>query len=336
MRKKIRYIAIILSILVILGMLTGCQDELLDGSELDMSKLGPNEKYVKANTIYKSLRRGEEYLDAKYEYDKYGNVVKKIDYNKNGEVIKEYTWKYDKQGNVLEEIREGNDFSLRFVYRYNDKNQRIKWRTQTKSGRNIKGADYRYWDNGNLKYRKRMNYFDLGEIEEINYNEQGEPINGKITTPNGEEIKIEYIIKRYKNNKRKKQIRKEIYNGETVASTITEYNKEGQKVKSVSNGRRINTWYEWQYDDRGNIIKFTVKDEDGKVEEWEEYKYNDNGNKIEEKEYEVKENEKVELYFWTVENYDKNGNHLSWHVKSEKGKIISIGKNEFKKIEVIN
>jgi len=316
-------------------MLTGCQDKLLDGSELDMSKLGPNEKYVVAATIYKSLKRGEKYLDKKYQYDRYGNRVKEINYNENGEIIEERIWKYDKQGNVLEEIRDTNDSYLRFVYRYNDKGQRIKWRTKNKSGYNIKGADYRYWDNGNLKYRKRINYYNLGEIEKINYNKQGEPIGGKIITSNDEEIKIEYVIERYKNGGRKKQIRKEIYNGETVASTITEYNEKGQKIKSISNGRRINTWYEWRYDNRGNKIKFIVKDEDGQIEEWKEYKYNEDGIRIQEKEYQVEKDGTAELDSWIVENYDKDRNYLSWYFKNEAGKIISKGKNKFKKIEVM-
>ena len=318
---------------MILVVITGCQDELLDGSELDMSKLGPNEKYVVATTIYKNLKRGEKYLDKKYQYDRYGNRVKEINYNKNGEIIEKRIWKYDKQGNVVEEIRDTNDSYLHFVYRYNDKGQRIKWRTKNKSGYNIKGADYRYWDNGNLKYRKRINYYNLGEIEKINYNKQGEPMGGKIITSNDEEIKIEYVIERYKNGGRKKQIRKEIYNGETVASTITEYNEKGQKIKSISNGRRINTWYEWRYDNRGNKIKFIVKDEDGQIEEWKEYKYNEDGNQIEYKRFFINSNKK-ELFSWIVSNYNNAGIIINKKFKNKNGEVTSIWTNKFDKIKI--
>ena len=334
MKRKLIFLLVIPSLMI----LVGCQDDgLLNGSELDMSALGENKKYVVAKTIYKSLKRGENYLSEENEYDQYGNLIKRVNYNEKGEIVMEEKWKYDKGGNLLKKTEEEKTSYLHFIYKYNDQGKRTKWRTKNKTGDVIVGADYRYWGNGELKYRKRINYYNLGQKEEVYYDKKGNPKKGEIKVENGKKINIKYQISYYDNGNKKKQIKEKVYNNEVIESEVIKYNKAENKILRKGNGQfggMINTWYEWEYDNEGNKIKFIVKNEDGKIEEYEEYSYDENGNTVETKEFFVEDDGKKELFFWKLTIYNDKGIILKKIAKNSDGKITSIWENKFKIINV--
>jgi len=317
-------------------MLTGCQDKLLDGSELDMSKLGPNEKYVVAARIYENIETGEEYVKRKYEYDKYGNMIKQTSYNVKVYNSKEpkkliKRWEYDKHGNMLKRVFTGWQYFYQ-EYSYNSQGQKIGYIKKDKNGETVEEAEFEYWQNGNLKHEKIEDF--LGRRKEIFYNQQGDPKEGLIISTEGKKIELKYKIDYYPNGNKKKKVKEAVYNGETIKTEVSDYNKEGKKIEHIEKeGNTISYWCEQEYNKNGDLVKFISKDKNGRIKKYKEYKYDVNGNKIRYLEKRRIDNE-LTLTGWTESKFKKNKYELFTRFKKRNGDIFQVFKYKYKRIKV--
>ena len=319
--------------------LLGCQNEvLLDGSELDMSKLGENEKYVVAKTIYKDLEKGAEYVFAEYEYDQYGNKIKKINYSGNDN--SKYTikkWEYDSKGNLLEYIVDSRKSDaylktyVKYEYKYNNQGKKIKETKKNRHDEILKEINFQYWPNKNL--RSKITKFNSGNIIEIFYDKLGDPKKGIVFTNDGIQGNIKYQVEYYDDGKKKIQ-KNIIYKGKIIKSKTEYYNKQKKKIKVLDRKRKkINGWYEWEYNNQGKKTKFVVKNKKGKIKKYTKYKYDNNGNKTRyEKNY--IENGEIDSSGYTKYKYDGDGNLLLIKWMSRNDEIEAILKEKFKKINI--
>jgi len=96
------------------------------------------------------------YKDNYEEYDKKGNTILKINYNKDGSVKKRTTFKYDSFNNLTEEIvEEGNPVKkTSYSYKYNSDGKKTSEIVKNEEGKTIKRITYSY-DSKKLRTEKQ-------------------------------------------------------------------------------------------------------------------------------------------------------------------------------------
>jgi hypothetical protein len=149
-------------------------------------------------------------------------------------------------------------------------------------------------------------YYDReGAIKEIiHYNEHGDII--KTEKPSGSAYTYEYEYDDYG-----KKISGIEYNDNELDHRMKyEYDNQGNMIKYTlySHNGSISYIKEYEYDEQNNLIKFVYCDEDGTIEQKEEYQYDNKGNQIEQKIYENKDEiSDVKKY-----EYDERGNVIKY------------------------
>ena len=335
-----------------LFLLVGCEGKLLEYTELDESKLKANEKYVMVKWLYEEKIKYSDSpkkikgISNVWEYDKKGRPIKMYRYNKKREKELEEEWEYNNEGRRVYYRSSGYSERLEYDKAGREKKRNVRWGDEK--------IDTEYWkDENSVKklpiiinnvYRikregiKREKIVKRnGSINIIEYDKKGEVISSIYSSPRQkEDAKTKFERTYYKNGKKKKEIIKIVHNGEVIKKEIREYDKRGDKILDrTPKGGMVVSWYEYEYNDDGNSIKFISKDKDGEIEYWKEYKRDKKGNRIEEKEYKIdKKTGEVYIYDWTEYKYDLNGDKAVIIEKTGSGEIRIISKGLYKKIKI--
>ncbi len=122
------------------------------------SKKDLRESSVKSRLTQKvvSVDGNDKKVNDEYEeYDKHGNVVLKIDYNKEGNPKVKTSYKYDKFNKLSEEleINEKEGKITKTSYFYDASNNKVKEVVIDKDGNKLKITEYKY--DKNLKIERR-------------------------------------------------------------------------------------------------------------------------------------------------------------------------------------
>ena len=108
-------------------------------------------------TVYSSDEKSEPRKDAYTAFDKDGNTIEKIDYNKDGTIRRRETAKFDSKGNTLEETsfeakneKESKDSNnnKKTTYKYNAGDDKTEENVFDGEGKLIKKTVYTYNRNG--------------------------------------------------------------------------------------------------------------------------------------------------------------------------------------------
>ena len=106
-------------------------------------------------TTYNGDEKSEPKKDSYTAFDKDGNTIEHIDYNKDGSIRKKETAKYDNNGNLLEEStyeskseKDSKDNNKKVSYKYNSSNDKTEENVYDGDGKLIKRTVYTYNRNG--------------------------------------------------------------------------------------------------------------------------------------------------------------------------------------------
>ena len=195
------------------------------------------------------------------EYDGNDNETKSISYDASGKVVYGYGYEYDEDGKKTK----------RLSY---DENGEIKSYTT-----------YEYDEKGNLI--KEENFDAAGALQEYyvyECDEDGYILKETRYDANGVKRSCtEYFENTTNENKYfgSKQRRSESYDSDGSLSGITEYNRNGDIVKSEQYiSGKLYGIEEREYDESGNLIKSSSYDADRKFTGYSVYGYNESGKRI--------------------------------------------------------
>lgn len=239
-----------------------------------------------------------------YEYDSQGNTIKKIGYDRYGNMSTYEEW--DSLGNELKRIRYTEDGLEKQseIHEYDEHGNILKW---------IKGADlgvdyyctYEYDEQGNLLSCVQDSVYDDDYSIEYTYDDDGNCIKKVYRKPRDYVEEYEYF---YDDLGRLTYATTHQYDNEYNYETETkyEYDENGNKISVVEsnlNGsviRRSN----YEYLENGEQRKYIVYDGDGNIIEWDEDIYDNDGKLIESIYY---ERLMANLDYKTEYTYDSNG-----------------------------
>ncbi|MDE7223374.1 MAG: hypothetical protein K2O34_06300, partial [Acetatifactor sp.] len=223
------------------------------------------------------------------QYNESGQVTLDATYNGFGKCIWEHIWIYDDGGAVIKQNTGYYGKDYRYYEAEYDSYGNITLKCNYDKYGSLQGVDryeYQYDENGNMLARK--DFYINGDGEEFItweavYDESGELIS---LHDYGHGVLERQIESEYDENGKLRRRWAGFYNN--VRETAV-YNIDGD-------------WLEEEYDDQGNMIKYSVYcyNEDGELElDWrEEYQYDSAGNEI------------------SCRRFDKNG-ELDWSRKAE-------------------
>lgn len=115
---------------------------------------------IKSTTEWVTLNNGEDKSEARKDtytaFDKDGNTIEKIEYNKDGSIKKRETAKYDAKGNILEESsfesksdKENKDSNTKkVIYKYNAANDKTEESVFDGDGKLVRRTVFTYNRNG--------------------------------------------------------------------------------------------------------------------------------------------------------------------------------------------
>lgn len=274
-------------LLFVFFMITGCDELVYKGNDLDELHLTGSVKQLKEND-YKGVGKERTLLTSSIrDFNENGNVVsdyrykgKKLDYN--------VTCKYNKDGKIAtKRIYQGDSIILQLTWTY-DKQRLVKFEDAKKNGF-IETTSYFYDDNGNcikklinstwvmdktlIRNRFVENLYDESNrcvemkeytdydndtiIKYYEYNNNGNLVVEKIVNANGS--KQMKRMKYYRNGIMKEE---KLINGfDDEISEIKYFDQRGNLQKIEYYGNKIlqsKKVFEYKYDDKGNWIMMTT------------------------------------------------------------------------------
>ena len=277
-------------------------------------KYTPSGRFAEVNSIARYNHEGtEEELSTKaiFEYDEKGRVVKN-EIIQNEKSVQNIEIKYDEKARTI--TMEGErQFSYDSVYKsvaaYDENWKMIKRESFDKNGKLIQLSEYdtngnvtkfiSYDENGGIKSHtvyeydkkgtliKESSYDGNGTVEDYTVYENDE--NGyilKYTRYDANGVKkhcTEYFENTTNENKyfSGKERRSESYSSDGSLSGITEYNRNGDVVKSEQYiSGKLYGIEEREYDESGNLIKSSSYDANRKFTGYSIYGYNESGKRI--------------------------------------------------------
>ena len=282
-------------------------------------KYTPSGRFAEVNSIARYNHEGtEEELSTKaiFEYDEKGRVVKNEIFQ-NEKSVQNIEIKYDEKARTI--TMEGErQFSYDSIYKrittYDEDWKMIKEEGFDKNEKLIRLSEYdkngnvtkfiSYDENGEVKSYTAYEYDEKGNlIKEASYDATGAlqvyyvyecDENGYIlkeTRYDANDVKrscTEYFENTTNENKyfSGKERRSESYSSDGSLSGITEYNRNGDVVKSEQYiSGKLSGIEEREYDESGNLIKSSSYDADRKFTGYSVYGYNESGKRIKISEY---------------------------------------------------
>ena len=282
-------------------------------------KYTPSGRFAEVNSIARYNHEGtEEELSTKaiFEYDEKGRVVKNEIFQ-NEKSVQNIEIKYDEKARTI--TMEGErQFSYDSIYKrittYDedwkmikeegfDKNEKLIHLSEyDKNGNETKSISYD--ENGEVKSYTAYEYDEKGNlIKEASYDAAGalqvyyvyeydeDGYILKETRYDANDVKrscTEYFENTTNENKyfSGKERRSESYSSDGSLSGITEYNRNGDIVKSEQYiSGKLYAIKEMEYDESGNLIKSSSYDADRKFTGYSVYGYNESGKRIKISEY---------------------------------------------------
>ena len=268
-----------------------------------------------------------------WNFDLNGNEIDKISLTKNDQQDARYLSSYDNQNNLIKkEIYNADNVLIhRSTYRYDDRNNKIWWKsTNWTPGllwRKEKSVTYSY------NYDERNNQVE--EIHHLNkifsrikrvtftyrYDHLGNMIEENWYNPDGSfDTKFTY---RYDENGNK--IEWNIYNNNNVLNgkSVFIYDKGGNKIeeKRFNADGEITSIFRFKYDENGNELKSCCVNSDKFLQEVHESHYDDKGNIIKEV-WQKAENSDYRNYSYIYDDFDNHGNWLRRTVYLDENKPI--------------
>lgn len=230
-------------------------------------------------------------------HDPYLKVKKTIAYDKDGYTLYRYEYEYDQYGNEIKliEINEDNSKSEYVtMYEYNANKQITKMRILF-GGDLMQVTEYQYNGNGDsakvlIYYPNRQtNTFDLTYTTEYIYDDNNNLI--KINTYDAQNTLISYYEYEYNDkgqeiSEKQFEIQDKDKGLELLAEEKSEYDSEGNKIKTIFEMGTLSYTKEFEYNSKGQVIKETIID----LQEETEYEYDDKGNVIREITYDRNHN----------------------------------------------
>ena len=207
------------------------------------------ERQFSYDSVYKSVAA----------YDENWKMIKRESFDKNGKLIQ--LSEYDTNGNVAKVISydENGGIKSHTVYEYDKKGTLIKESSYDGNGT---VEDYTVYENDENGYILKYTRYDANGVK-------------KHCT--------EYFENTTNENKyfSGKERRSESYSSDGSLSGITEYNRNGDIVKSEQYiSGKLYAIKEMEYDERGNLIKSSSYDADRKFTGYSIYGYNESGKRI--------------------------------------------------------
>ncbi|MFK8303336.1 RHS repeat domain-containing protein [Capnocytophaga stomatis] len=219
-------------------------------------------------------------------YNPQGRAIEKIFYEEDGNISKKETWKYDEQGNLLENNRDSyyegvHSFSL-LTCKYDEKGNKIEeiWDSNSSSTKFIwkynekeEKIEYIRYEDETVSRKGKLIYKEVGERGNLVKTIWCEYKFGKT-----------FNVERYYNEHEK--LIEAIYyeeNGNISSKETWKYDDKGNEIENIwynKNGK-IDLKTTWKYDDKGNLIEHIEYNKNGKIDLKTTSKYDDKGNKIE-------------------------------------------------------
>ena len=144
-------------------------------------------------TVYSGDEKSEARKDTYIAFDKNGNTIEKIEYNRDGSIKNKETFKYDAAGNVLEETafeskaeknsKEANNKKV--TYKYNSSNDKTEENVYDGDGKLIRKTVFTYNRNGDKSAEVIMDA--SGKIiKKMIYTYDGKGLKSERKTYNGD------------------------------------------------------------------------------------------------------------------------------------------------------
>jgi YD repeat-containing protein len=285
------------------------------------------DKFLVVPTVIEGRSYTDYNLTQEIEYNEYGDKIlvttvnPLIKGNEDGTVTK-YEYVYDGNGNITKSVMtiDNSDSQTVIEYEYDSKNNPIKIIEDWKTTENV------YDENGNVIKEIATDDSDNIYVSEFTYDEKGNQLSVKSFT-NGEEWESKEFS--YEYNDKGDIIKIALTNNirpESSYDTVYDchYDENGRIIKKVtsvsgqiiaSNGPTIE---EFEYNDKGDIVKLTKTTATYVSVTEYEYTYNESGDIV--KERSVKNAYNSSTY---IDNYDEFGN-MTLHQNGDK-----FSKNEY-------
>ena len=315
----------------------GAREQDVEKQKVDL--ISQRKEYILAGTV--AVATG----GTSNQYDEDGSILLESEWegDENGNKISEKTINYDNRrgSSYLSEYqydRNGNKIEFKYTYYDSDGNgslsSHVTW-TFDKDGNEIEWtADDKYT---NSKKRTERGYDANGkQIKEINYD--NDELTGWIESEYdvfGNKIRYEEYDKdrkcTYKTissyNEQENLNYFTVYDYGKISKTYEyEYDEKGNMIKSAEydgDGNIIRI-YEREYDEMGRETKFVHYNGDGTVNSSDEYEYDENGNEIKSVHYDGEGNIR-----WMAESeYDEKGREIYYSRKSD-GVVTYTQENEY-------
>ena len=275
--------------------------------------------------VVPTVTEGRSYTEYNYtqeiEYNEYGDKIlvttvnPLIKGNEDGTVTK-YEYVYDGNGNITKSVMtiDNSDSQTVIEYEYDSKNNPIKIIKDWKTTENV------YDENGNVIKEIATDDSDNIYVSEFTYDEKGNQLSVKSFT-NGEEWESKEFS--YEYNDKGDIIKIALTNNihpESSYDTVYDchYDENGRIIKKVTSvsGQIISSngpvTEEFEYNDKGDVVKLTKTTAiNVSVTEYE-YTYNESGDIV--KERSVKNTYGSSTY---IDNYDEFGN-MTLHQNGDK------------------
>ena len=212
-------------------------------------------------------------------YDKVGNRITDLTYNKDGTIYMGYQSELDENGNLVKTINQSSDGSY-WIYEYDSRGNESKSSLYDKDGIINKYIlySYEYDQKGNIIV-ELLNYSDGGSLRhEYEYDSNGNRTKDTSYDNDGQlKSWYDYAYDSYGNRIRSSEYR--VQNGQVEPGlTYTyEYNSNAVRIKDAAYRSDGTLNYENEYSDNGTILRMRYYDDAGNISSSYEYEYNEKG-----------------------------------------------------------
>lgn len=251
-------------------------------------------RVYKTDVVLKSAAENElqenEYLFSSTHYDKYGNVIREIQYNTSGEATQEYVFKYNEKGFLVEEILQEEDGFIAehksferddegkilrefrhymdescdtITYHYDNEGLLVKKETIDPDG-DLESTEEFVYENGVL-VRVIIKDED-GEIlsdKKQSVNEQGKPI--ELLDYDASTGELRKSVNTYYPSGNKKEALVYTGNDQLIEKVMLKEDDKGQIIQVVEETLQRKNTTNFTYDERGNVIYQEEFDRNGEI-----------------------------------------------------------------------
>ncbi|SJZ77194.1 RHS repeat domain-containing protein [Selenihalanaerobacter shriftii] len=352
--KKINKVLILLLALTLILTLTACTEErsnakqtLQDNQKIQAKSKETNNKqdkseqepyyklskeqqekvYLVVKVIREDVDSGKKHVTRIEKYDNQDRLLSEVDKNEKGEVTGYEKYEYDDEGRLIKKadtkLFMGDQINIFKVYNYNQAGRKKGYIIKTaRKGSKLGKGIYEYYDNGKLKYKYTEDILN-GLVKKFYYNKKGEKTKVIDDSDGIFEIHTVSSFKREYDEQgrmiKETEIKTIKDTGEEIID-VSHFNKFGKITKSITkNENTTKFWFEWEYDENGNEIKFVSRDSNGTIKRIRKNKYDKNGNKIEDFRRARKDNGEFWIFLWVNNKYNEEGDIIKSIEKDKKG-----------------